>query len=108
MLETGRYRARLLARLEELDKRLHGIESELDSPKPPDFSDMAIEREGDEVLEHLGQSGQEEIARIRAALARIRGGSYGVCVQCGEQISAERLEVLPETPLCRQCAAQMS
>ncbi|SEL90688.1 transcriptional regulator, TraR/DksA family [Roseovarius azorensis] len=108
MLETGRYRAALMARLEELDTRLHMIESELDCPKTRDFSDMAIEREGDEVLEHLGQSGQEEIARIRAALARIRDGSYGVCVQCDERISTARLEILPETPLCRQCAAQIS
>ncbi len=108
MLDTAKFRAALMARLEELDKRLHEIEIELDCPKSPDFSDMAIEREGDEVLEHLGQSGQDEIARIRAALGRLRDGSYGICVQCGEEISRERLEVLPETPLCRQCAAQMS
>ncbi len=99
------YRKALLSRLSELDSRLHQIESELDAPHSKDWDDAAIEREGDEVLEHLGQSGQEEIARIRAALQRMRDGSYGICVRCGEQISAERLEVLPETPLCKDCAS---
>jgi RNA polymerase-binding transcription factor DksA len=105
MQGTAKYRDVLLARLEELDKRLHRIESELDEEKAPDFADAAIEREGEEVLERLGRGGQEEIARIRAALARIREGNFGICMQCGEQISAERLEILPETPLCRHCAA---
>lgn len=108
MRDTGRYRAALLARLAELDQRLHAVEAELDSPKSADLEDMAIEREGDEVLEQLGQSGRDEIARIRAALARLRAGTYGVCASCGDEISAERLEVLPETPLCRHCAAQIS
>ncbi|MHA1127489.1 MAG: TraR/DksA C4-type zinc finger protein, partial [Alphaproteobacteria bacterium] len=30
---------------------------------------------------------------------------YGVCVACGEDISEERLDVLPDTPKCRKCAA---
>jgi RNA polymerase-binding transcription factor DksA len=65
---------------------------------------MAVEREDDEVLERLGVSGQEEIARIRAALARMEAGEYGVCVTCGEDIAEERLDLLPATPFCRRCA----
>lgn len=99
------YRKILMSRLAELDSRLHEIEAELDVPHSKDWEESAVEREGDEVLEQLGQSGQGEIARIRAALQRIRNGSYGQCVQCGEDIAPERLETLPETPLCRTCAA---
>lgn len=108
MLDKERYRAALMARLGELDKRLHAIEGELDSAKSRDWDDAAIEREGDEVLEHLGQHGQEEVARIRKALDRIRQGTYGICSRCDEPIAADRLDVLPETPLCRACAAQVS
>ena len=97
----------LLARLSELDSRLHRIEAELDEPHSKDWEELAVEREGDEVLEQLGQSGQTEIARIRAALQRIREGTYGECVRCGEDISEERLDTLPDTPLCRNCAAQV-
>ncbi|MCM2560911.1 TraR/DksA C4-type zinc finger protein [Lutimaribacter sp. EGI FJ00015] len=98
-------RQTLLKRLSELDSRLHTIEAELDTEHTKDWDDAAIEREGDEVLEHLGQAGQDEIRRIRAALQRIRDGEYGYCANCGEEISAERLDVLPDTPLCRKCAA---
>ena len=108
MIETERYRLALMARLGELDKRLHAIEAELDSTKSKDWDDAAIEREGDEVLEHLGQHGQDEVARIRAALDRIRKGTFGTCARCEEPIAADRLDVLPETPLCRTCAAQVS
>lgn len=108
MPDTSHYHARLMRRLGTLDARLHAIETELDAPRSADWEELAVEREGDEVLESLGHSGEVEIARIRAALTRIRDGSYGICTSCGEPISTERLEVLPETPMCRVCAAQTS
>lgn len=98
----------LMARLGELDTRLHEIEDELDNPMSKDWEEAAVEREGDEVLEQLGQSGQDEILRIRAALKRIRDGEYGICVRCGDDISPERLDVLPDTPLCKNCAASVA
>lgn len=106
MQDTARYRAALLRRLSQLDTRLHAIESELDAPRSRDWEEAATEREGDEVLERLGETGEAEIARIRAALDRIRKGRYGICTRCGEQISAERLDILPETPFCRHCASE--
>jgi len=105
MTDTAAYRELLMDRLAELDSRLHRIEAELDEPHSKDWEELAAEREDDEVLEKLGQSGQTEIARIRAALQRLRDGTYGDCVRCGERISAERLATLPDTPLCRNCAA---
>lgn len=106
MADTATYRAALMRRLRQLDTRLHAIEDALDAPRSRDWEEAATEREGDEVLERLGQSGEAEIARIRAALGRIRDGSYGICAGCGERIARERLDILPETPLCRQCAAR--
>lgn len=94
----------LEARLEELRARLVRIEEELDQPHDPDFSDQAIEREDEEVLERFGRSGQAEIVQIERALKRIDDGSYGVCASCGEAISEERLDLLPFTPVCRACA----
>ena len=105
MQDTTTYRAVLMKRLCVLDTRLHAIESELDAPRARDWEEAATEREGDEVFERLGQSGEAEIARIRAALDRIRAGSYGICTRCGAPISRDRLDILPETPFCRHCAA---
>ncbi len=105
MRDIAPYRKALLDRLAELDTRLHRIEAELDEPTSKDWEESAVEREGDEVLEQLGQKGEAEIARIRAALQRMRDGTYGECVRCGEEIAEARLSTLPDTPLCRSCAA---
>lgn len=93
-------------RLKELDWKLVEIETALEAPPNRDAEDRATEREADEVLEGLGRSGQEEERMIRAALARIEDGSYGTCTHCGGEISQERLDVMPATPLCRTCAAR--
>ena len=94
----------LRARLAELDSRLHRIETHLEQTPDQDWEDNATESEMDEVLEGLGQAGLTEMEAIHAALARIKGGSYGVCVRCGEDISGARLDIVPHTALCRVCA----
>ncbi len=98
-------KTRLDARRRELLTELQHIEHDLDEPKPKDWDDAASERQGDEVLEALGSHDQEELRQIDAALSRIEDGEYGACVKCGNDISAERLEVLPATPFCKNCAA---
>jgi RNA polymerase-binding transcription factor DksA len=103
-MSHDKHKAMLLKRLEELKTRLEGIEDSLDEPKPSDWDESATEREGDEVLETLGTSGQAEIGRIEAALRRMDEGEYGYCLTCGEAISEARLDILPEAPLCAACA----
>ncbi len=96
---------RLKSRRAELLEDLDEIEDALDDPAPKDWEDQASERQGDEVLSSLGQHDAEEIRRIDAALARAEAGDYGICVKCGNDISAERLDAVPETPFCKACAA---
>jgi hypothetical protein len=62
MTDLAQRRKELEDRLKALDSRLHEIEEELDSHQSKDWEELATEREGDEVLERLGVSGQEEIA----------------------------------------------
>ena len=107
MRDAATFREALMTRLAELDSRLHRIEAELDQPHSKDWEEMAVEREGDEVLEQLGKSGEAEVVRIRAALQRMREGVYGDCVRCGDEISEERLTTLPDTPFCRNCAGKV-
>jgi RNA polymerase-binding transcription factor DksA len=104
MTSTATRRAQLLARLADLQGRLASIGSELERHNNPDWEELATEREGDEVLESMGLSGQQEIRMIEAALHRIETGEYGDCARCGATIAPERLDLLPFTPLCRDCA----
>ncbi|MGI1663835.1 TraR/DksA family transcriptional regulator [Palleronia sp. KMU-117] len=104
MIDVKARETTLKFRLAELNARLHGIEEELDSHQSKDWEELAVEREEDEVLQGIGSSGKAEIEQIHAALARIAAGEYGFCVRCGNEISSERLDVLPATPFCRDCA----
>jgi RNA polymerase-binding transcription factor DksA len=42
---------------------------------------------------------------IHKAQEKLKNGTYGVCEKCGAEIPAERLETLPMTPYCVNCAA---
>lgn len=97
-------KTQLETRLADLKTRLTGIEAELDQPHTQDWEDLATEREGDQVLESMGVSGQHEIKMIDAALTRIAEDEYGFCTKCGAEIGEERLDILPYTPFCRNCA----
>lgn len=46
------------------------------------------------------------IGKIQGALQRIEDGTYGVCDECGEDISLERLKARPVTRLCINCKAR--
>lgn len=104
MTSLATRKSQLEGRLADLKGRLVGIEAELDSHHSVDWEDLATEREGDEVLEGMGLSGQQEIRRIEAALQRLAAGEYGYCVKCGAEIGEARLDALPYTPFCRSCA----
>lgn len=97
-------RAQLEARRAELLERMQKVEEEFSSHTTRDWEDQAIENEGDEVLEQMGRAARDEIARIDAALKRMAEGEYGSCVTCGARISDERLDLVPYTPFCRNCA----
>ncbi|MEE4189736.1 MAG: TraR/DksA C4-type zinc finger protein [Roseobacter sp.] len=101
----------VLAKKEELMRRraalvgdLSEIEQALDAPQPTDWEDRASERQGDEVLEALGQAELIELKRIDAALVRIADGTYGMCMACEQPISDARLDAVPDAALCRFCA----
>ena len=57
-----------------------------------------------ETMLALEQELTEKEKETAQALARIENGTYGVCIKCGEEISAGRLQALPAAGLCIDCA----
>jgi RNA polymerase-binding transcription factor DksA len=47
---------------------------------------------------------ENQLGEVDAALARLRAGTYGVCEDTGQPISAERLHAVPWTRFCREAA----
>ena len=79
------------------------IDAELKEIPNPNFEEHAVEAEGDEVLEGLGQAALSEVNRINAAVERIDGGLYGTCNTCGASIGEARLDAVPHAAQCMDC-----
>jgi RNA polymerase-binding protein DksA len=88
----------------KLEERLSAVRRDLQQEHSNDWEEQAQERENDEVLEALQGELTHELNQIKTALLKIESGDYGVCSGCGEDIAAERLEVLPDADLCIKCA----
>lgn len=56
-----------------------------------------------EVADVLEHAARHALGEIDLALDRLRCGRYGRCVDCGEAIGRDRLEVLPSAARCASC-----
>ncbi len=102
------FRQRLIERKAVVTKRIRSIDKTIrHEGMSADWSEQASERENDEVLESLGITSEQELAMIKFALKRIDDGTYFYCEQCGEEIPAARLELLPFTAYCVDCAEKI-
>src|SRR5690606_409462 len=86
-----------------LFRSLQGQDSSLESLESPDVLDIATFLEFYEVRSSLDELNKKKIERINKALARLDHGTYGICLDCGQAISAERLQALPYAELCINC-----
>jgi DnaK suppressor protein len=58
---------------------------------------------GKELDMTLEGNARELYEAVVAALGRVEAGSYGTCVRCNAEISAERLRAMPAAELCISC-----
>ncbi len=83
-----------LARLNlELENLLRSYDERLVEVPGPDDIAMAVHRRH--------QNARDDVL---AALSRVGDGTYGLCETCGRPISQDRLEVMPHTRHCIDCA----
>ncbi len=105
----ARLERRLRSRREEIAEAAVSFHEEAeDALANTDMSDLLDDEEpaGGEVDETLmmAMSADEQLASVDAALARIADGTYGFCTECGNRIPVVRLEAIPATPFCIDCA----
>ncbi len=87
--------------LGEADKTVTEMTSE--SSNFPDPTDRATQ-ESDRSFElRIRDRERKLINKIKDTLDRIDNGDFGVCEECGEEISDARLKVRPVTTLCINC-----
>ena len=99
------FKQKLLRLKQDLSKRVSSIDKDIrHEGMSADWSEQASERENDEVLESLGNTSEEALSMIKFALHRIEEGTYFYCNECGEEIPPARLETVPYTAHCVDCA----
>lgn len=108
MQDTDTFKERLLALKAELSQRIKKIDRDVrHEGMSADWSEQAVERENDEVLESLGNVADQELLMIDYALKRIENNTYFSCSNCGDDIPRARLESLPFSSLCVRCAENL-
>jgi DnaK suppressor protein len=95
----------LNGRLEELltdaNKTVSGMTDPSENfPDPTDRASMESERNFEL---RIRDRERKLIGKIKEAIERIDDGSFGICDECGEDISEQRLKARPVTTLCIDC-----
>ena len=104
------YEARLT---EQRNARLGMVERtedygrEADRYVSQDPADKASNSYTKELLFSQSTNERNTLRLIEEALDRVTEGTYGECVNCGDDIQAKRLDAIPWTPHCIKCQEQM-
>ena len=96
----------LLARKEQIDKNLRGVEEELIQLREceiNDEGDYASTSNGNLVENAIGAQQSQELLEIEMALGKIKTKQYGICDMCEDDIGFARLKVKPHARYCIVC-----
>lgn len=92
---------RLEALLTDAAKTMSNMTDEEENfPDPTDRASVESDRN---FLLRIRDRERKLISKIQEALDRIDKGTYGICEECGEDISEPRLIARPVTTLCIDC-----
>lgn len=100
------YRKKLLAKREELLRNIARTEEEgrtADDDPTVDLADKAANSYTKEFL--FGQTNSDRfiLQLIEEALGRIKENSFGLCVNCQEEVQFKRMEAVPWARHCLTC-----
>jgi|SRR5215213_488889 len=79
----------------------YGREADRDVSQDP--ADKASNSYTKELLFSQSTNERNTLKLIEEALERIQDGSYGECINCGEEIAPKRIDAIPWTPHCIRC-----
>ena len=73
------------------------------STHPADDGTLAFDQARDLAVQ---VNAEQTLRMVDDALARFDTGTYGLCVDCGSEIDAARLEAIPYAALCLKCQSK--
>lgn len=108
--EIAEVKVHLLQMREEVlaeSERAYEASQSLGKDGVPDIGDMSSNSYNQEVLMHLSETQRSRVRDIDAALERIYGGVYGLCMRCEDEIAPRRMEVRPFSRYCIDCKTEV-
>lgn len=100
--EMNRYKAMLEAKQAELSAGLRNRDDIAIEKTPDAIDEVQLAGERELAIRNLDRE-SSLLRNVRAALARIDDGGYGVCLHCEEEIKPKRLDAVPWTKYCIRC-----
>jgi DnaK suppressor protein len=100
------FRKRLEERQQALRKTVSRTEEDgriADQDSAQDIADRAANSYTKEFLFSVSNNERQLLNMVETALQRIREGTFGECVHCGNEINSKRLEAVPWTRYCIAC-----
>ena len=108
--KVDQFKKRLESRLQELRRTVSRTEHDgrtADDDSAQDIADRAASSYNKEFLFHQSNTERQTLQMVESALSRIREGSFGECVSCGNEINPKRLEAVPWTRHCIECQEKL-
>ena len=68
-----------------------------------DIADDAVQSYDRQLMMGLGEKEFEKMRLVEEAIEKLDAGQYGICLECEELISEERLTVVPFASHCVDC-----
>jgi len=103
--DINSFRKLLTRRLEQLlmeaERAKNTVKVAEETPSDP--MDQASDNVERDFMLRLRDRESKLIAKIKEALERIEDGTFGICEECGQQISVKRLRARPMATLCIDC-----
>jgi DnaK suppressor protein len=103
------FRPKLTALIEKIEASLEIADSSASSTAPDNAIGRLTRMEAIQAQSMNAAAKREKqvrLERARRALQRIAGGTYGTCTACGSEIPKGRLDIMPESPRCVNCASR--
>jgi DnaK suppressor protein len=88
-------------------ERLRNESRSLDTDSAQDSADWCVVNMSKESIFEQSSQKRTVLRLIQAALERMKRGSFGICVACGEEIQARRLQAVPWTQFCLSCQEEV-
>ncbi len=96
-------REQLVREAKEEIKKIKSGERKQISETVMDDGDLSVMDLSEDISLRQLSTHKETLVKIDSAIRKLDEGTYGTCDDCGDEISEERLKVMPFAIYCRDC-----